>query len=152
MNYWPYQMAAHGDAKDDPDERWRPNDFRRDVSEGETVTWKWHKPMNIQPRGGICPAPGDKIVFFFCKTGLRATERAGVYGFGAIERFSNVEGRFLRFSVFPPTDALKRKPLWDREMRRLIDRIRGKWNQGTMWQMNVSQFNKVCARMETTAP
>jgi hypothetical protein len=119
--------------------------------------------MNIRPRRDQRnPAPGDIVVFFFCKTGLkgnRATrskrrtprwgEKPGIYGIGEVlEFFNNAEdGRLLGFMPKPPTDTLKTQPLWDADVRVLLSRVRGRWNQRTMWRISQTQFNELHDKM-----
>ena len=148
MNYWLYQMAAYGDASDDEDDRWRPRDYRKKVCEKESVTWEWYKPMSVNRRGRRGPVSGDKIVFFFCKTGLKGKEKPGIYGWGEIEFFrNNTKGRCLTFRVTPPSDALKLSPLWGRAVEKLVNEIRGNFTKRTLWEMTNEQFNRLYEKM-----
>lgn len=149
MSYWLFQMSAcDEDDKGDP---WRPEDYRLVVCEGKVVEWKWHKPMNIDVRGLKDPAPGDKVVFFFCKTGLRKGEKPGLYGLGEITRFrSDRRGRLLKFRPERPNDSLKMKPLWSIEVETIVNAIRGEWYQRTMWGMTDEEFSTLYAMMLAT--
>ena len=97
MLYWLYQMHAYNE--DEEGYQWRPEDYISTVRDGRLVEWKRPKPILIEYRGCAGPSPGDKVVFFFCKSSLRKEEKPGIYGIGEITQFDNSfrTGRFLQF-------------------------------------------------------
>lgn len=142
MAYWLYQMRANDD------EAYRPEQYRDEVSEGRTVTWSSMEPISVDVRGEGEPAPGDKVILFFCKTGLRGNEEPGIYGLGQIEAFVNEEtGRTLTFRVEPPSDSLKMEPLWGPGIERLVNDIRGDWKQRTMWAVPAADFSRLAKQI-----
>ncbi len=109
MGMWLYQIRH---------DVWPPSRFRIEIWEGER--WRW--PMN-SVAGGEDPEPGDRVVFYYAKTG--ATE-PGFYGWAVVlEAYENE----LYFRAVRPTDELKMHPWWDARAEKLADRIRGKMKQ-----------------------
>jgi hypothetical protein len=137
MAYWLYQLSV--------EEEYYPSAYRKAVIEGKQVEWTLPDNPRIYRYDKPEPNSGDKIILFFCKTGFRQKGKAsgirgkpGVYGVGTITYFNRDSG--IDFMPESPTDKLKVRPLWNGEIDRLIDRIRGKTPQGTMWIMKDGQF------------
>lgn len=132
MAIWLYQMTANDE------EPWYPENYRLDVWEGKGVTWPAGK---ITPREEGEIAAGDRIVFFFSKTGI---SDPGIYGWGIVTQFIKGKSRNqVRFAATPPSDFLKMSPCWDEEVEALMDDIRGKMKQGTVWGMTLEEFNRL---------
>ena len=122
MHAWLYQMSV---------KYWRPEEYRTEVWEGQSITWESSK---ITPRGLGEIESGDGIVLFFAPT---ANVDPGIYGWGIIHRYKRARNQ-IEFQVTYPSDYLKMDPIWNDEdgefdVIDLMRRIRGKATQGTMW-------------------
>ncbi len=124
MNAWLYQMSTP---------RWYPEAYRLEVWEGEPLVWS---VGSILPRGLGEISPGDSIVLFFSKSG---NDYPGIYGWGIIYNF-NKRRKEVKFRVTPPSNYLKSDPLWDKDIERLLDRIRGEMRQRTIWGVSREEF------------
>ena len=68
----------------------------------------------------------------------------GIYGWAVILRYEDKE---VYFRPTPPSDYLKMKPLWNNEVKNIIDQIRGTVKQGTMWEINITLMKKLREKM-----
>jgi len=140
MAAWLYQMTANDD------EPWGPEEYRIEVWQGQTVTWPVGK---LSSSDGRSPSPGDIIILFFAKSN---NAEPGVYGWGIVSAFIERKPRSrVKFLPTPPSDYLKMAPLWNDGIDKLINEIRGGFNQGTMWQMTVEQLNVVRLHIQQMA-
>ena len=118
MAYWLYQMRA---------DRYSPERYRTEVWEGNPVT-NWsvgeskRKPKEV--------LSGDTVILFFARTGA---DEPGIYGWGIITLFDK-EG--IDFRPAPPSDYLKMNPVPEKEVIRIIDKIRGGMPEGTMFPVD----------------
>ena len=128
MNAWLYQMALR--------KEWSPEDYRVEVWEGQEVTWPSGKLTGAE---GDKVIPGDVIFLFFAQT---HNVSPGIYGVGIITRYSPGRGE-ITFRVCPPSDHLKTDPLWDNNIKQAIGRIRGRFAQGTMWQIPSEDLERI---------
>jgi len=146
MSHWLYQMRANDN------EPYRPEHYRAEVYEDRVV--KWDTPgetINIDPRGQGMPGPGDKVIFFFCETGLQDEEEPGLYGLGEIQEFGNESsGRVLHFTPLPPNDELKKKPAWSPKIKQFINKIRGGFFQRTLWGITEPEYQEFLAEMHAS--
>ena len=110
MQAWLYQMSAP--------QGWHPRDYRLDVWEDRPNRWRVGK---IVSRGLKEITPGDAIVLFFAKAG---NDYPGIYGWGVISRYDK-QRKEIVFQVTPPSDYLKTDPIWDKDVEKLMDKIRG---------------------------
>ena len=114
-------------------EGWAPADYRLIVWEGEVVDWPTGRitsPTNEKP------TPGDVVMFFFTKS---STPHPGIYGWALITKV-NRKGDRIHFRALPPSDMLKIDPIYDEVIEQLIERVRGKFRQGTMWSIVRADF------------
>ena len=101
--------------------------YRTEVWEGNLVT-NWgigeskRKPKEVPL--------GDMVILFFAKTGA---VNPGIYGWGIITLFDK---EVIDFRPTSPSDYLKMNPLWDGEISDIIDQIRGRMPEGTMWKVD----------------
>jgi hypothetical protein len=133
MAAWLYQMAE--------DEEWKPEDYRHSVWEGEMVTWLHRK---IVRRGSTGPDAGDRIIFFFAKSG---TSAPGICGWGVILQMHLKRGE-LTFRVVYPSDFLKMKPIWDTSVKKLVNDIRGGHPRATMWLARPRAYDALAAKIQ----
>jgi len=131
MACWLYQM----NAKIYSQER-----YRTEVWEGHSVT-NWsigeskRRPTNV--------AVGDTVILFFTKT--NAAE-PGIFGWGIITLFDQ---EVIDFRPSSPSDYLKMNPLPEGEISTIINKIRGRMPEGTMWPIDeetLSQIKKKIAK------
>lgn len=124
MKAWLYQMTIP---------KWYPEDYRLEVWEGRPIIWE---VGDISPRGQGEISPGDNIILFFS---INGNDYPGIYGWGVIYGLN--KGKFtVTFQVTPPSDYLKTDPIWDNEIEKLINKIRGKMRQKTMWGISRAEF------------
>lgn len=76
------------------------------------------------------PQAGDIVVFFYAPAG---GADAGFYGWAVILEW--LESKEIHFRPVCPSDLLKMCPWWDEHASDLVDKIRGKVKQGTMWRV-----------------
>ena len=101
--------------------------YSTEVWEGNTVT-NWgigeskRKPKEV--------LPGDIVILFFAKTGAIDP---GIYGWGIITLFDK---EVIDFRPAAPSDYLKMNPLWEDEISDIINQIRGRMPEGTMWKVD----------------
>ena len=125
MNTWLYQMNNK--------EGWTPGDYRLTVWEGETVDWPTGRitsPSKEQPQ------PGDVVMFFFTRS---STPSPGIYGWALVTEVHPKSQRF-HFRALPHSDMLKIDPIYDEVIEQLVERVRGKFKQGTMWSIVRADF------------
>ena len=118
MAFWLYQMSA---------KEWSHGRYRAEVWEGNDTTWDTKK---IAPAGSS-PELGDVVVLFYAPT---VSKDPGVYGWAIVLW---CDGEEIRFRPASPSDHLKMNPLWDDRVGAIIDQIRGKVAQGTMWKIPI---------------
>ena len=136
MTEWLYQIA--GDDK----EEWYPEDYRVEVWEGKTITWEARR---VVYRDGPAPRPGDRVVFFFCKSYV---EEPGLYGWGVVLDYQRrPNNNRLRFRLAPPSDFLKMSPCWDASVERTVNRIRNHTYTGTLWPILPDDFRRLCNKI-----
>lgn len=131
MSAWLYQNVTNNN------EPWGPNEYRMEVWEGIPVTW----PVGtIRSRGNQKKiVRGDIVVFFFAKTG---NLEPGIYGWGIIlEIIESKTRNRIKFQVCAPSDYRKIAVAWDLELEKLVNRIRGKMTQATMWSINNEELD-----------
>lgn len=125
MSMWLYQIS---------NDIWPPSRFRVEVWAGER--WRW--PINTV-MGNEMPAAGDRLVFYYAKTGAG---EPGFYGWAVVlEAYE----RELYFRPVPPTDQLKMYPWWNEEAAELADLIRGKMKQRTLWPVPPNLISRLSA-------
>jgi hypothetical protein len=105
---------------------WPPRRFRLEIWEGER--WQW--PVGRKSSAGKSPQAGDIVVFFYPPTG---GGDPGFYGWAVVQEWNVESSAPLYFRPVSPSDHLKMHPWWDQSARKLAERIRGKFKQGTLW-------------------
>jgi hypothetical protein len=121
---WLYQMNQQD---------WKPNRYRLDVWEGERWSWPVRKKV---PRGGT-PRAGDRVVFFYAKTG---GDEPGFYGWALVLDWCEDQRR-MYFRPVAPSDHLKMDPWWDTDAEDIADRVRGEVKRGTLWQIREEKLS-----------
>ncbi len=106
-------------------EEWTPEDYRVDVWEDHEISWPVGKLVGARNDDVI---PGNLIFLFFAQT---QNAFPGIYGVGIITRYSPRRGE-ITFRLCPPSNYLKINPLWDDNVKQVINHIRGRFTQGTM--------------------
>jgi hypothetical protein len=119
---------------------WDPRDYRLKVWEDRPIRWPVGK---IVSRGLKEITPGDAIILFFVKTGK---DYPGIYGWGVIDKYNEQRNEIV-FQVTPSSDYLKTDPIGDEDVEKLIDRIRGKGKQGTLWGISRDEFSILCNKV-----
>ena len=120
MSAWLYQMSL---------EQWPPSSYRLDVWENERWSWPVGK---VQSKGR--PAPGDRLFFFYAPSG--GTE-PGFYGWAIVLEWpAGDDDTRVRFRPASPSDHLKMCPWWDDEVKSIVNRVRGRVKQGTVWRID----------------
>lgn len=118
MACWLYQINA---------ENWSCERYRTEVWEGQLVT-NWtigeakRRPKEV--------SPGDTVILFFVKAG---THDSGIYGWGIITSFYK---EYIDFRPAPPSDYLKMNPVPEKEVIGIIDKIRGRMPELTMFPVD----------------
>jgi hypothetical protein len=125
MAYWLYQMS---------NDIWSTNKYRTEVWEGNNTTW----PVGRLSPGGSQLHAGDTIVLFY--TG----NDPGIYGWAVLFRYEDKE---IYFRPSPPSDYLKMNPLWNDQIKSIIDQIRGRVKRGTMWEIDVNLMKNLRERI-----
>jgi len=136
MQAWLYQMSTATD--------WYPKDYCLEVWEGDIVPWPVGQ-IKSREKNKKLPEAGDLIVFFFAKT---RNDDPGIYGWGVITDFNSRTNK-IKFGVTPPSDYLKMDPIWDKEIEKLIDKVRGGMNQRTMWSLTRDELDEVRRKIRT---
>jgi hypothetical protein len=119
MAAWLYQMSVGGVG-------YTPGEYRAEVWERKEMEWGVGKRV---PRGQGDPSAGDLVVLFWSVT---KNPEPGVYGWGVVVGVSK-SGERLKFCPTSPSDSLKMAPIWDDELKALVDQIRGGVKVGTVW-------------------
>ncbi len=119
MSTWLYQL----NAKD-----WTPETFRYEIWEGKPWHWGYGKKLSK-----ALPQTGDTLVFFYAPTGCKEIDR-GFYGWAVLERL-HPDNETLYFLPAAPTNHLKMDPWWSDDAKRLVDAIRGKMTQATLFRI-----------------
>jgi hypothetical protein len=154
MPAWLYQMSSGGSGGrwtrdyNDPTP-WYPSDYREIVKERNKSEEFGTGKIYLRDQPPI--AKGDTIIFFFCKTGdpdpKTGKINPGIYGWGKVIEPPIQRGDPIRFEVKPPSDQLKQKPLWDRDINQLMNEIRNKQYQGNIYFINSEQLQKLCDKL-----
>jgi hypothetical protein len=132
MSYWLYQMNV---------DRFSHKRFRAEVWEGD-LTQNWtigestHRPKNV--------SVGDILVFFYAKT---VAIEPGIYGWGVVTFFDK-ETEEMHFRPATPSDYLKMNPLWDDDINKIVDRIRGGMPEGTMFKVDGKELKNIRRKIE----
>jgi hypothetical protein len=125
MAFWLYQMSS---------EKWSTEKYRTEVWEQNNTTW----PVGRLTRDGSELQNGDTIVLFY--TG----NDPGIYGWAVLLRYEDKE---IYFRPTPPSDYLKMNPIWNDEMKTIVDEIRGPVKMGTMWEINTGLMKRLRERI-----
>ncbi len=120
MANWLYQMNAG---------IWRPENYRTEIWENNNTTWTIGK---ISPAGSQ-PKIGDTIVLFY------TVRDRGIYGWAVILRYEEKE---IYFRPATPSDYLKMNPLWDDDVKNIVDEIRP-MPRGNMWEINDNLMSRI---------
>jgi len=115
MSMWIYQLNQ---------ENWSPEIFRYEIWEQQRWSWPYGKKV-----GDDNPAPGDTLVFFYAP---RGGNEPGIYGWAVIERWDG-ESKTVYFIPATPTDYLKMDPWWDEDAKKILNEIRGRMKQATLF-------------------
>jgi hypothetical protein len=118
MAMWFYQLS---------EQEWPAERYRLDIWENECVRWRVGKIS-----GDEQPKPGERVAFFYAKTGCR---EPGFYGWAVILRWES-EDKEIYFRPVAPSNQLKMHPWWDQpngNAARIADAIRGPQTQATLW-------------------
>ena len=118
MAMWFYQMSQ---------EQWPPESYRLDIWENERWTW----PVKTK-RSKRNPQPGDRVVFFYARSG---GVQPGFYGWGIVLDWREDPNR-IYFRPVAPSDHLKMDPWRGKEADKIADDIRGPVKQGTLWPVS----------------
>ncbi len=129
MAYWLYQMSV---------KVYKHENYRRAVWEG-SITSDFDLGQ-VNPRGRE-PQPGDTVVFFYAESGAL---EPGIYGWGIV---LDCLAELMSFRAAAPSDYLKMNPLWDKDIDQKINAIRGKMAQGTLWELDINQFDGLKKRI-----
>lgn len=125
MACWLYQMRA---------DWYSPERYRTEVWEGNPVT-NWdigkskRKPKEVQS--------GDTVILFFVRTGA---DEPGIYGWGIITLFDK---EVIDFRPASPSDYLKMNPVPEKEVIKIIDKIRGRMPEGTMFPVDAEALKQL---------
>lgn len=125
MSTWLYQLNPA---------QWSPETFRFEIWEGKH--WNWNYGTK---RGSEAPAAGDTVIFFYAPT---RGDDPGIYGWAVIERFDEANNG-LYFIPVAPTDRLKMDPWWGENAKRIVDAIRGRMKQGTLFQVGSDEVMSI---------
>jgi hypothetical protein len=110
--------------------------YRSEVWEGNVVT-NWtigdalSKPKEMMP--------GDTIILFYVKA---SKIDPGIYGWGVIIAFDK-ESEDLNFRPASPSDYLKMNPVPERSVIAIIDVIRGKMTQKTIFKVEPKELEQL---------
>ena len=132
MSAWLYQMSV---------DYWRHERYRADVWQGADTTWDVGKIVPAE----ATPQAGDIIVLYYVEAekGVKPAERdPGIYGWGIVLWYEDKE---IRYRPTSPSDYLKVNPLWNDEVNKLVDDIRGRMKQGTMWKISDKHLRDIRA-------
>ncbi len=125
MTIWLYQMSAA---------EYSHEDYRAEVWEGRDTAWATGKISATNNK----PQRGDTLVFYYVET--RADD-PGIYGWAIVLGVRRDADGYISFRPAAPSDHLKLNPLWDSDVEKTINSIRGRVAQGTMWPIDVGQFS-----------
>jgi hypothetical protein len=144
---WLYQMSSGGSGglwTDNQNKPWYPSSYRQDVIEGQSVIWNVGK-IYLRNQGPV--SKDDTVIFFFCKSGeidpKTRTFQPGIYGWGKIITPPQLGHNEIEFVARPPSDYLKIKVLWDKDINRIINEIRVRQYQGTMWPIGQNHMQEI---------
>lgn len=124
MAYWLYQMSSN---------YWSSGLYRVEVWEGEHTNWPTSKKV---PKDSSLQ-PGDIMMLFYAPSG---EPDPGVYGWATVIRGDDEEVRFI---PCPPSDYMKMNPVWDNDVKTIIDKIRGPVATGTLWEIEDKLFKQL---------
>lgn len=124
MAYWLYQMSSN---------IWEPEQYRIEVWEGEHTNWQ----INRKVPKKSSPEPGDIMLLFYAPSG---ETDPGIYGWVVVTRF---DGEEVRFRPSSPSDYMKMNPVWDEDIKDLINEIRGKVATGTLWEIDEEIYKQL---------
>ena len=130
MTGWLYQMSV---------DYWDLEDYRLEVWEGQNVRWRVGQ---IDPNCKNEIEPGHIVYLFYVKSG---NIEPGIYGWGIILNYNEEKGIIHYRPVFP-SDYLKMNPIWNDDVSLLMDNIRGKFKQRTMWEIiddDIQELNNI---------
>ncbi len=125
MSAWLYQLNP---------KKWTPETFRYEIWEGKQ--WGW---IVGSKRGDNVPSAGDTIFFFYAKSG---GNDPGIYGWAVLERYDE-RNQMLYFIPCAPTNWLKMDPWWDDNAVDIVDRVRGKMKQATLFKIDSIDVNRI---------
>jgi hypothetical protein len=121
---------------------WKESQYRLQVWESTPVFW----PAR-QIRGPLLPAPGDRMLCWYVRTG---GETPGLCGWGIVLSFDEESNEIAWRPVYP-SDLLKMRPLFDESISARIDEVRGKFAQGTMWMIERSDADWLMEKIASAA-
>ena len=128
MAYWLYQMSSN---------YWSSGQYRVEVWEGEHTNWPTSKKV---PKDSSLQ-PGDIMILFYAPSG---EPDPGVYGWSVVIRGDDEEVRFIPST---PSDYMKMNPMWDDDVKIIIDKIRGPVAMGTLWEIKDNLFMQLRLKM-----
>ena len=119
MNLWLYQLNAT---------KWTKETYRAEVWEGDIQHWNVGEIRRAVSGSGSLPERGDMMLLFYVP---KDQDDPGIYGWGIILRHGKNE---LDFRLATPSDYLKMNPLWDDDVIATVKRIRGGFNNATLFE------------------
>jgi len=122
MACWLYQINA---------DNWSHKRYNVEVWEGQLVT-NW--TIGKSPRKPKEVSLGDMVIIFFVKSG---TGDPGIYGWGIITSFYK---ELIDFRPAPPSDYLKMNPLPEGNVITIIDKIRDRMPERTMFEVDKEEL------------
>jgi hypothetical protein len=126
MSIWLYQLSQESS--------WPPERFRHEI--WEQRRWHWE---HGQKRSSKNPKPGDTLVFFYSR---RGGDASGVYGWAVVEQYDEEHG-ILYFTPASPTDHLKMDPWCGDDVQDVMDAIRGKMPQATLFPIGKPEAARI---------
>ncbi|MGD1120355.1 MAG: hypothetical protein ABR886_12890 [Dehalococcoidales bacterium] len=129
MNYWLHQSS---------ESVWSISDYRVEMWENNNENWRLG---TITPQGSI-PEQGDIVIFYYAKG---HSFDCGIVGWGIVLRYDPIDYKErtikeMRFRLSSPSDYLKMNPLWNDNIKNIINQIRGKQYRGNFWAINEDQM------------
>jgi hypothetical protein len=125
MSTWLYQMNQQS---------WPPQKFRCVI--WEKHAWNWGYGTK---RGGGEITAGDTLVFFYSPSG---GNDPGIYGWAVITQW-DLNAQEIYFTPATPTDYLKMDPWWDASAKKIVNDIRGKMTQATLFHVPENDVRQV---------
>jgi hypothetical protein len=135
MATWLYQLTQGN---------FEPEEYRVEVWENAVATWPAGRISRLT-QDGEPPAPGDKLLFFYARSG---GAQWGFCGWAVVMNWRELEKlNLIDFRAAAPSDQLKMHPWSGDDVTRIVKKVRKGMAQGTLFAIDDDVASEIAGGM-----